>query len=63
MKVKHRVRAAELKSLSVRDRLGLILDLTEYAERVGLPLLIEVGFPFSKYPRRWRDEATNATKD
>jgi hypothetical protein len=36
--------------LSVRDKLGLILDLAECVERMGLPLLIEVGFPFSKYP-------------
>jgi hypothetical protein len=42
MKVTHRVQAAELKSSSVRDKPGLILDLAECVQRMGLPLFVEV---------------------
>jgi hypothetical protein len=42
MKVKHRVQATELKSSSVRNKPGLVVDLAECVNRMGLPLFIEV---------------------
>src|ERR1700722_5688695 len=42
MKMKHRVQAPELKSSAVREKPDLVIDLVEYVEQMGLPLLVEV---------------------
>ncbi len=42
LKSVHRVRAPELKSSSLRDKPGLVVDLADYVARTRLPLMTEV---------------------